>query len=128
VEVRTLAIVSPSPGAIIPVGTGDGAEFFVTGTVSPNAHKIRVVAYSTGSWAGMAGEMSERTTDGYYLTQFALGDETWSYKVMGGPDGNLVGVRARFEVTAYYTDGTTKTEITNVAYQYDITNQDGAIG
>lgn len=118
---KAVAITSPKNGEIIqivPVAP-EHNSFSLTGTVSPNANKIRVEVYSKGSWDGMGGVATEKRTDDYFLTKFKLGDKTWSYKVTAGANGNLEGDSARFIVTAYYTDGTTKTAETRVTYSYE---------
>jgi len=126
VGAKTLTITSPRNGQVIQVTSStevpdwsfEGFSFYVTGKVSPNANKIQVIVYSSGSWEGMAQPVTEKKTDDYYLTKFELGDTSWSYKVTAGENGNLMGESARFVVKAYYTDGTTKTATVGVSYTY----------
>jgi hypothetical protein len=111
-------IDSPANGAVI---TAD-SPFTVSGSVSPNAEKIRVQAYDPKHWDYIGSPVYEKKIDDYTLTQFKLGDTSWSYKV-GHEFGNITPGRtmaARFVVQATFTDKTVKESQISVTYTYEM--------
>ncbi len=129
VEAKTVAITSPKNGAVI---TGD-VPFSVSGTVSPNATKIVVEAYSglapcfedgccEGGEAACRQPKTYKLIDRYTLNKFKLGDTTWSYAISHAY-GNAPAVNVadgKYIAIATFSDGTTKSSTINVTYNFAV--------